>query len=141
MLISQLLGNEISGHGRDGHLGRKDERVAPLHHLAVGDLGVLGAEGRVADEHLEHDDAQRPPVARAAVAALHEHFGRDVVGRADGRVGQLASLLLPRLGASLRVGRVGYINHNKNKSNALFEIRGNGYTYTCPMSWCLCWDW
>ena len=57
------------------------------------------------DEHLVHDDAQRPPVALWAVALLLEHFGRDVVGRADSRVGELAAVCFPR-GDLLLVGEV-----------------------------------
>ena len=38
--LSRLVG--------DGHFWREDERLGPVHHLAVGFLGVLRAEGRVA---------------------------------------------------------------------------------------------
>ena len=38
------------------------------------------------DEHLVHDDAQRPPVALVPIALLHEDLGRNVVRRAHGRV-------------------------------------------------------
>ena len=44
------------------------------------------ARGPRTDEHLVHDDAQRPPVALVPIALLHEDLGRNVVRRAHGRV-------------------------------------------------------
>ena len=64
---------------REGHLGREGEVVPPGEHFTVGLLRGLAAEGRGSDEHLEHDDAHRPPVARLRVAALLEHLWRYVV--------------------------------------------------------------
>ena len=40
---------------------------------------------------------------------LREHFRGDVVGRADGGVGELPTVFLPRLCLSLRIHRVGQI--------------------------------
>lgn len=34
---------------------------------------------RLTDEHLIHDDAERPPVTELVVPGLHEHLGRNVV--------------------------------------------------------------
>mgnify|MGYP001598053685 CR=1 FL=1 len=62
------------------------ELVLPVDDLAVGVVRVLAAEGRVPDEALEHDRTERPPIALLPVALLQEDLGRDVVGRADGRV-------------------------------------------------------
>ena len=76
--------DELLGGGREGHLGREDEVVAPIEHLAIGLLGRLAAEGRVSDQHFEHYDAQGPPVARLRVPVLLEHLGRDVVWRKIG---------------------------------------------------------
>ena len=58
--------------------------MLPLQNLVVRLIRGLGAEGRVADEALEHDGTKRPPVALVAVPLLHEDFWRNVVGRADG---------------------------------------------------------
>lgn len=63
------------------------ERLAPIDNLAVRVVAVLGAERRPADQALEHDGAQRPPVAVERVAVPGEDLGRDVVGGSDGRVG------------------------------------------------------
>ena len=40
---------------------------------------------------------------------LQKHFRGDVVGRADGGVGELPTIFLPRLSLSLRIHRVGQI--------------------------------
>ncbi len=72
--MCDILCDEIAGDIGDGHLGRENECLAPLHHFSVGDLGVLGAEGREADQHLEHDHAQGPPVARATVSTLQKYL-------------------------------------------------------------------
>ena len=60
--VAAKLGYQITGHIGDWHLRREYEGVTPLHHFAVGDLGVFAAEGRIAYEHFEHYYAQRPPV-------------------------------------------------------------------------------
>ncbi len=61
-LLSAEVQHQITRLAGDGNLRRKDQRLAPVHHLPVGFLGGLAAEGRVADEHLVHDHPQRPPV-------------------------------------------------------------------------------
>lgn len=38
---------QVLGPLRNGDLGRKDERLLPVHHLPVGLLRRLGAEGGV----------------------------------------------------------------------------------------------
>lgn len=43
-----LLENQVLGLLRDGHLGRKDQRLLPVHDLPVGLLWRLRAEGWVA---------------------------------------------------------------------------------------------
>ena len=55
---------------RNRHLGWKGQRLLPSHDLLVGLLRVFRAEGRVADQHLEHDDAKRPPIAGRRVPSL-----------------------------------------------------------------------
>ena len=60
---------------------------------------VVAVEGRVADEHLIHDDAERPPVAVGVVARLQQNLGCHVVRRSDGRPYHLV-----RGGAGVREG-------------------------------------
>ena len=72
----------------DGHLGGELESVSPVHDLAVSLLRGLRAEGRVAYQHLEHDDPQGPPVTALVVAGLQENLGRDIVRGAHGGVRQ-----------------------------------------------------
>lgn len=62
---------EIARLVRDGHLGWKDERVAPAHHLAVRVLRRVRAEGRIADEHLVHYHTERPPVGTGSIAKTY----------------------------------------------------------------------
>lgn len=51
----------------------------PIDDLAVGLVGVLSAEGRPADEALEHDGSDRPPIAAEGVALASENLRGDVV--------------------------------------------------------------
>ena len=56
---------------------RKRRNARYLHKV-----DVLGVERRKADEHLVEEDAERPPVDFLAVADSHDHFRRQVLGRA-----------------------------------------------------------
>lgn len=64
----------------------KHEVLRPVDDLLIRVVCRLRAEGRVPDQALEHDRAERPPVALVAVPLLEEDLGGDVVWRADGRV-------------------------------------------------------
>mmetsp|Transcript_54283 Transcript_54283/g.168043 ORF Transcript_54283/g.168043 Transcript_54283/m.168043 type:complete len:252 (-) Transcript_54283:59-814(-) len=59
---------------------------APCQDLLVDAEGVLVVERRVPREHLEEQDAQRPPVHGAAVALALDDLGREVLRRAAERV-------------------------------------------------------
>ena len=48
----------------------------------VAGILVDGLEGRAAGHHLEHEDAEGPPVDAEVVVLAAQHLGRDVVGRA-----------------------------------------------------------
>lgn len=67
----------------------------PVNDLAVGVVGFLGAERRPADQALEHDGSDTPPVTAIVVALSAEDLGSDVVWSTDGRVGELATRLAP----------------------------------------------
>ena len=60
--------------------------ILPVDDLLIRIVRVLRAERRIPDEALEHDRAERPPVALVAVPLLHEDFRRNVVRRAHGGV-------------------------------------------------------
>lgn len=49
-------------------------------------MTVLGTERRPANQTLEHDGTQRPPIAIERVALARKDLRGDVVGRADGGV-------------------------------------------------------
>ena len=64
-----------------------ERRVA---HLVAEDLlinvhRVVGAKGRLADEHLKDQDAECPPVDGEVVALVGDDLGREVLGRAAER--------------------------------------------------------
>lgn len=69
--------------------------TAPVDNFAVRIVGLFGAEGRPADQTLEHDGANTPPIACIVVAASAEDFRGDVIGSSDSRVGELTSALTP----------------------------------------------
>ena len=71
----------------EGDVVREVERLAPVDNLPIRVVAVLGTERRPADQTLEHDGTQRPPITVEGVALAREDLGRDVVGRTDGRVG------------------------------------------------------
>jgi hypothetical protein len=58
----------------EGHLVAQD--------LLVDPQGVVVKEGRVAGEHLEGEDAKRPPVDGLAVPLRQHNLGCEVLGRA-----------------------------------------------------------
>ena len=55
-----------------------------MKDLLAGDAGFFGKEWRIADEHLEEDDAEGPPVDGFGVAFLTEDLRGYVVWGADG---------------------------------------------------------
>ena len=88
--VCEEAADEVLGVVGQFHVIRELEGVLVVHDLAVGADQTLGVEGRVADQHLVEDHADRPPVALAAVNAVTalrlEHLRRDVVRCADRRV-------------------------------------------------------
>ena len=78
-------------------VGWEMQVARPVVDLAVRFRRLLGAERRPTDQAFEHDGADGPPVTRKVIALTAEDFRRDVVGRANGRVGQLAARLAPRV--------------------------------------------
>ena len=70
-VAAELLDGGL-GRLRDGDFRWKDERVLPAHDLLVGLGRALGAEGRVPDQHLEHDHPEGPPITASRVASLKE---------------------------------------------------------------------
>ena len=60
-VAAELLDGRLGRFG-DGYFRRKDERVFPEQYLLVSFCRTLRAEWGVADQHLEHDHAERPPI-------------------------------------------------------------------------------
>ena len=58
-------------------------------------MRLFGAKGRPADKTFKHDGAYRPPITAKIVPLAAENLGRNVVGRANRRVGKLAARLSP----------------------------------------------
>jgi hypothetical protein len=69
------------------HIVGDDEVMRPIDDLLVRLVRGLRTKGRIPDETLKHDRAQRPPVALVSVSLLQENLGRDVIRRSDGRIG------------------------------------------------------
>jgi len=69
--------------------------VAPVDDFVVGVVVAFTAEWRPADHAFKHDGTEGPPVAAEVVPFAGEHFGGDVVGCADGGVGELTTFFAP----------------------------------------------
>lgn len=65
--------------------------MPPVHDLAVSVVAILGAERRPADQALEHDGTQRPPIAIKRVTMASEDFRSNIIWCTDGRVGHQTS--------------------------------------------------
>ena len=72
------------------HIVGDDKIMRPVDDLLVRLVRGLRTEGRVSNETLKHNGAQRPPVALVSVPLLQENLGRDVVWRPDSRIGLYA---------------------------------------------------
>jgi hypothetical protein len=66
------------------------EVMQPVNDFLVRFMGCLGAKRWIADETFEHDCAERPPIALAAIPLLQEDFGCNVIRRSNGRVGLMS---------------------------------------------------
>ncbi len=87
--------DQMFGLRRQLNILGKIQRILPRDNLPIRIVRILGAKRRPTDEALEHDGAQRPPIAFVRVALAAEDLGRDVIGRADGRVGHDAAGFAP----------------------------------------------
>lgn len=85
----------MTGSFAKSNVFREIERFAPIDNFAVSVVRVFGAERGPADETLEHDGADGPPVAAEGVAFTGEDFGSDVVRCSDCRVGHDATGFAP----------------------------------------------
>ena len=98
--------NCFSSSFRYRHLWRELQSFSPVHHLPVGFLRGFWAEGRVANEHLEHDDPQGPPVTALVIASLQEHLWSYVVRGPHRGVGQGSPFAFPSFCSSLGIHRI-----------------------------------
>ena len=90
--------DEVCRVSRHLYVLRDLQVLAPLDDFSTGLFGVVRTERRVADEHLEEDGSDRPPVDDLSVPVLVEDFRCDVVRRADERVHLLSVLSVVRQG-------------------------------------------
>jgi hypothetical protein len=84
--VSTLPANEVLGLGTKRDIVREVQRLAPVYDLPVRIVAILGAEWWPADETLEHDGSEGPPIAVKRIAVLSEDLGCNVIRRADSRV-------------------------------------------------------
>lgn len=77
-------------------LVRREREVSrPVDDLAVCVMRLLSAEWRPADQALEHDRANTPPIATLIVALATEDFRGNVIRCANSRVSKLPARLAP----------------------------------------------
>lgn len=67
----------------------------PIDNLAVGVVGLLGAEWWPSDQTLKHDGANAPPITAKVVSLSAEDLRRNVIRRAHGGICQLSSRFAP----------------------------------------------
>ena len=79
----------------ESNVFREIERFTPIDYLAIGIMRVLGAEGRPANETLEHNGSNGPPVAAERIAFAGEDLRSNVVGCADCGIGHDTSRFAP----------------------------------------------
>jgi hypothetical protein len=85
--------DELPRHGvqvEGGRAGREPDVAGD--DLLVHAHRVLIPEGRLPDQHLVHEDAERPPVHCRAVALVADDFGGEVLGRAAEGVSDAAAV-------------------------------------------------
>lgn len=68
------------------HIVGDNEIMWPIDDLLVRLVGSLRTEGRVSNEALKHDRAQRPPITLVPVSLLQENLGRDIIWCSDRRI-------------------------------------------------------
>lgn len=78
-----------------GVIFREIQRLPPIDNLSVGVMGILSTERRPADQTFKHDSSNRPPVTAEGVALASEDLRGDVVGCANGRIGDATARLTP----------------------------------------------
>jgi len=81
-LITNQLLDEIHGKGGDFWFCWKLKELLMLEDLLACAGGIIREEGRITNQHLEHDDSNTPPIDTFVVALLNEDFWGDVVGSA-----------------------------------------------------------
>jgi hypothetical protein len=72
--------DKIRGVSRHLNVWGDLQVLAPLDDFAAGLFGVVRTERSVADQHLEEDGSDRPPVDDLGVPVLVEDFGSNIVG-------------------------------------------------------------
>ena len=69
---TEELLEQVYGRCLQLSLYRKLQGRAPVEDAAAGCHGVVGVEGRRADEHFIHDHCNRPPVTLASIPLLNQ---------------------------------------------------------------------
>lgn len=116
--------DEVLGLGAKLLVGREVEVAGPVDDLAVGVVRLLSAERRPADEALEHDGTDGPPIAAVVVTLSAEDLGSDIVGCTDGGVRQLTTGLAPAVDLCTVADReLDLIDGNRVAVVAIRELR------------------
>mmetsp|Transcript_2837 Transcript_2837/g.7097 ORF Transcript_2837/g.7097 Transcript_2837/m.7097 type:complete len:225 (-) Transcript_2837:551-1225(-) len=96
LAVAQQRADEALGVRGERRLRRELQGLLEAEDLAARDQRVVAVKGRVADEHLVDDDAERPPVAVLVVPDLEEDLRCHVVGRAHRRPDRGLAVAVPR---------------------------------------------
>ena len=93
-ILVQQFDDQVLGLGADGDTVAHGvgETHGALTDQEVHPMLVPMEERRDADNHLEDEDAERPPVDGEVVSVADEHFRRQVLRRAAEGIGQLTLL-------------------------------------------------
>ena len=87
--------------------------MLPIDNLSVGVMGILGAEGRPANQALKHDRSDGPPITAKGVALTSEDLGGDVVGGTNSGVSDATTGLTPCIDLAAAHGKINLIQCNR----------------------------
>ena len=86
--------------------------LPPIDNLSVSVMGILGTEGRPADQTLKHDSSDGPPITTEGVALASEDLRCDVVGGTNRGVSDATTRLTPRIDLSAAHGEIDLIERD-----------------------------
>jgi len=113
ILAAYQPADEILSLPAEVHIVGEDEVVLPVNNLFVRFVCRLRAERRVANQALEHDCSERPPITLISVALQQEDLRGNVVWGTNSGISKFPSVCFPRKdGVAAGHGEVDGVDHD-----------------------------